>query len=712
MPPSRDIRTAARFPRLRPTTFVAAVITTALALTAAGGAVALTHFTLYAPVPGVSDAANAAFGRIGYSEAEGRFVSLRLSKPDLLTAQSRLSTVTGLAALQPGGASLGVEGADAVALSVQYVSTTYFDVLGVPMQLGRPFVEADDVPGDAARVAIISGRLWSAGFSRADDVLGRTIHLNGLPFSIAGVAADGFHGPERLSNADLWLPGAAISMVNRTSVPYGLRAAGAFSEFVVRRRHGVPWDDVSAELGAVGVALAQENPRLERSTLHLLAPVGVPAEASARAHTRAQLTRIGAAAGMLWILAGLGVAWLLGATAARSGTASSPEAVWYSLFTWAAGAILSGAMLWRALADETLAPRLGLPVPPVRVPMDAPAMLAVTIAALAGGMIFGAAAAWVTTQLRARGRTRLLWAGRLWSLTLVATTLALLVASLSLARTREPAPRGFDPRGVRAVQVDPARLGYTPQAAWTHVRSLADSIGGLRGVDAVAIAEQPPLWVGSRARVRAAGDVQSAGTPAFLHGLASTNYFETLDIPLTQGRTFGPEDMLTRRRAAPGVILSESLARRVFAAGDAVGGSIALQTRTPEPTTADVIGVVGDIRRPDGEALPIVYQPADSGSAGRNGFTIVFRATPRPALVGEIRTIARRMDPNLPIGVSSLEAPVTPQEAVRASRVRALGLLAGVAGWLAAVALMAQAALEFRRRTPASTPPAAHRSSS
>jgi putative ABC transport system permease protein len=694
-------------------TFVAGVITSALALTAAGGAVALTHFTLYTPVPGVSDAANAAFGRIGYSEADGRFVSHRLSKADVLDAQSRLTTVTGLAGLQPGGASLGVEGADAVALSVQYVSATYFDVLGVPMQLGRPFVEADDVPGDAARVAVISGRLWSAGFSRADDVLQRTIQLNGLPFSIAGVAADGFHGPERLSNADLWLPGAAISIVNRTSVPYGLRAAGAFSEFVVRRRHGVPWDDVSAELGAVGVALAQENPRLERSTLHLLAPVGVPAEASVQAHTRAQLTRIAAAAGMLWIIAGLGVAWLLGATVARGGTASSPEAFWSSLFTWTAGAILSGAMLWRVLADETLAPRLGLPVPPVRVPMDAPVMLAVTIVALAGGVIFGAAAAWVTTQLRARGRARLLWAGRLWSLTLVATTLALLVASLSLARTREPAaPRGFDPRGVRAVQVDPTRLGYTPEGAWTYVRSLADSIGGLRGVGAVAIAEQPPLWVGSRARVRAAGDVQSAWTPAFLHGLASTNYFETLGIPLAQGRTFGPEDMLTRRRAAPGVILSESLARRMFPAGDAVAGSIALQTRTPEASPANVIGVVGDVRSPDGEALPIVYRPAESGSAGRSGFTIVFRATPRPALVGEIRTIARRLDPNLPIALSSLEAAVTPQEAVRASRVRALLLLAGVGGWLTVVALMAQAALEFRRRTPASTPPAAHRSSS
>lgn len=705
------IREAVRLGQLRPLSFAAAAVTTALALTAAGAALALTNFTLFVSVPGVADPANAAYGRIGYEEPGGRFVTVRLSKPALVDAQSRLTNVTGLAALQPGGASLGVEGADAVALSLYYVSGTFFDVLGVPMQVGRPLTEADDVPGDRARVAVISGRLWAAGFSRASDVLQRTIYLNGIPFAIVGVAADGFHGPERLSSADLWLPGAAISIVNRTSIPYA-SAAGAFSEFVVRRREGASWDDVSAELRTVGASLAERNQRLKGNTLHLLAPVGVPADPAVREGARAQLTRIGVAAGTLWLVAGLSAAWLLAAAASRGADASAAEAGWLSLFAWAAGASFSGGILWKLLADRTLGPRLGLPVPPFRVPIDITVVLAIAAVTLAGAILFGAAAAWMISQLRSDGRSRLRWAGRVWSLTLVATTIVLLAATASLARTEEPVPpRGFDSRGLWMLQADPIRIGHTPQAARAYITSLVDAVRGVRGVTSVAIAEQPPVWVGGRAQVRATDDTQSNGTLAFVYSIASPNYFETLGVAVTAGRNFDAEEMLPNLPQAPVVVLSQSAAGALFAAGHAIGGSLVVQTRAGEAAPAQVVGIVGDVFNPEGEALPIVYQPSQPATAGRNGFTVIFRAESRPALVGEIRAIARRLDSNLPIAVSSLDGGVTAQAAVRASRVRALLLLAGVAGWLALVALMAQASIELRRRTPASTPPAAHHSS-
>ena len=98
-------------------------------------------------------------------------------------------------------------------IAVQCVTASYFEVLGVPMQIGRPFTAAEDVPPSPFLGAVISDRLWQSMFQRRPDVLGQSLDVAGVTFTILGVAAPGFHGTQRLAANDIWLPGSSEGLI-------------------------------------------------------------------------------------------------------------------------------------------------------------------------------------------------------------------------------------------------------------------------------------------------------------------------------------------------------------------------------------------------------------------------------------------------------------------------------------------------------------------
>ena len=91
--------------------------------------------------------------------------------------------------------SVGIDGRAEMA-SAHAVSGNFFAVLGVPPAAGRPIAEADD-RHDAAPVAMISDGFWTKRFGRSADAIGRTIAVNGIPCTIAGIAPRGFLGTGR-----------------------------------------------------------------------------------------------------------------------------------------------------------------------------------------------------------------------------------------------------------------------------------------------------------------------------------------------------------------------------------------------------------------------------------------------------------------------------------------------------------------------------------
>ena len=117
-----------------------------------------------------------------------------------------------LLAFGPTSFSLG-SGGEPERLRGHLVTGSYFATLGALPAAGRLLQAADDCPG-AEPVVVLGHRLWQQRFGGATDVVGQPLVINGRSFTVVGVAADGFTGPELGQAADIWLPIAALPAIN------------------------------------------------------------------------------------------------------------------------------------------------------------------------------------------------------------------------------------------------------------------------------------------------------------------------------------------------------------------------------------------------------------------------------------------------------------------------------------------------------------------
>ena len=100
----------------------------------------------------------------------------------------------------------------------QIVTSNYFSVLGVQPLIGRMLVASDDDPG-AARVVVLSHRMWRREFGSDPAIAGKSITLRGLPYTIAGVAQESFTGVVPLLTPELWLPIIHVEEVEPAALP-------------------------------------------------------------------------------------------------------------------------------------------------------------------------------------------------------------------------------------------------------------------------------------------------------------------------------------------------------------------------------------------------------------------------------------------------------------------------------------------------------------
>jgi hypothetical protein len=144
--------------------------------------------------------------------------------------------MTGLAGYLDTSASIVAPGVDALYVDVSFVMHEYFRVLGLRMAAGRHFTAEEDRPADVVPVVILGHALASRLFDDAAAAVNRTVFVNGLAFTVVGVAADGFRGLNNDHYAQMWLPGAAWLYANHT--PRGRWAEsmrrGVFEKFIGR----------------------------------------------------------------------------------------------------------------------------------------------------------------------------------------------------------------------------------------------------------------------------------------------------------------------------------------------------------------------------------------------------------------------------------------------------------------------------------------------
>ena len=179
------------------------------------------------------------------------------SYPNLQDVADRARSFDGMTIHQQTFAAYGLEEATANA-AVELVSGSYFRTLGVATPLGRALAPDDDRTG-APRVVVISDGWWHRQFAADPAVIGRTLHLNGTVFTVAGVAQASFHGSYDALHTDLWVPLMTYDVVRPRGLDIRRRTWG-WLQASARLAPGVSLASARAEVAAIAAALRAEYP--------------------------------------------------------------------------------------------------------------------------------------------------------------------------------------------------------------------------------------------------------------------------------------------------------------------------------------------------------------------------------------------------------------------------------------------------------------------
>jgi hypothetical protein len=200
------------------------------------------------------------------------------SYPNYLDIRARNTVFTGIFAYRIGAEPMSLGGRDgAERIYGDMVSTNYFSILGTRPHIGRLFTPEDSERPGATPLAVLNHHFWMRRFNGDPGVVGQTLQLNGRPFTVVGVAPEGFHGTTVLSG-DVWVPVSMVGELSpRRSASILTSRESVWLVMGARLKSGVSIRQAQAELGNIGRALEQEFPEANRGKgLRVVASSPIP----------------------------------------------------------------------------------------------------------------------------------------------------------------------------------------------------------------------------------------------------------------------------------------------------------------------------------------------------------------------------------------------------------------------------------------------------
>jgi predicted permease len=548
------------------------------------------------------------------------------------------------------------------------VSANLFEALRVQPALGRAFVAEEEEEG-ATRVAVISDGLWRRRFGADPAILGATILLDDQGHTVIGVLPPAFRFPnvnpwkasrmESSAQPAVFVPKMFRSW-ERESLMGGLNYAA-----IGRLKTGVTREQATAELNVIGAQIVELAGAKEIELRAIVSPLK---EALVRDSRRGLLVVLGAVGSLLLIAClNLGILGLVRAerrdleSAVRASLGAGRAQLLRQTLTETFLVALPGAILGVAFAFAGVdvlirimpadIPRLG------EVSLDGGVLLFALALTAVATLLSGVLPAWRTARteiervLKAGGRTTtgdavglrlrngLIVAEVAFGVMLLATA-GLLVSSFTRVMC---ADRGFHAPTVLAADLTPSSKYIRWEDRQIFFTSLLEQLASAPGIRSAALVTSLPLegeaWVSS---VCVPGDA----TPEFQRPMANVRYispayFQTMGVPVLDGRTFDAAD-----RSKKASVISRRLAKMLWPQEETVIGRKFLYEDGEE---REVIGVVKDVRADaDRDAVSMLYMPYWEGPMDRA--VVVAGAADEPlSIAGSLRAAIRQADPDMPI---------------------------------------------------------------
>ena len=648
----QDFRYAVRTLLKAPGYTIAAVLTLALGIGANTTMFSVLNTYLFRGLPYPESNRLVQVFRVSYISDSWPF-----SVANYLSYRDRNTVFEHMAAFVNYGYKVGQAGTPVEETTALTVTADFFPTLGVAPALGRVFTSEEDQAGRDG-VAVLSDRYWRSRWSADPSIVGRRIEMDGKPVEIVGVMPSSFEHSLLWGRVDMWRP-IAFTPQQRTN------RGNNFLRTIARLKPGVSPAQAQQAMTTIVASVSKES-GMNQGERARVAPL-LLSMSDATARRVMWFTFLLAGFVLLIACANLanlqlvraaaharehGIRAALGAGRLRLLLQSLVE----SLVVSCAGGALS--LLVAVAGVRFVNARLFPDWPDVRIALDFRVFGFALLAAIATGLAFGAAPAWLTSRADphpalkdgARGvatgwrRARYgLVAGQIAFSLLLLTGAVLFVRGIQRFVSLDP---GWRVDGLLTGRMGPTGPNYaTPAQRYAYFDQIERRLRVLPGVQDVALSQSVTAggYDNSGDVVAEGHDSGKGPNPEMFIETASTRFFETLGIRLLAGRTFDAGDTADHPAV---MIINESAAKRFWPGQNPIGKRIGRPG--PNPQWSEVVGVVNDVKFPATIGAPYStlqgYRPMTQVPS--RFFTITLRTSVAPELLTEpLRRAVADIDP-------------------------------------------------------------------